>query len=149
MPKLSQLMVRAALIWLGLGYTIGALSLFHKALPLFPWLATLRLSHVAILFIGWTMQLACGVAFWILPRLDATGNRGDERPVWVCFVSLNLGVALDAGLGPLSFWLNQPLNTWMPAIIAGCYLIATVSFIWHAWRRVLPFRTVPRPNALR
>jgi hypothetical protein len=36
------------------------------------------------------------VAFWILSCLDASGNRGDERLVWLCYAALNIGVVLAA-----------------------------------------------------
>lgn len=91
MPRLSQLMIRTALVWLTLGSTIGGVLLLNKGIPLLPWLWTLRFTHVHLLLVGWTVQFACGVAFWILPRLDAGGARGDERLVWVCYGALNGG----------------------------------------------------------
>src|SRR5262245_55442228 len=38
MPRLSQLMIRTALVWLALGYTIGGLMLLNKGVPLLLWL---------------------------------------------------------------------------------------------------------------
>ena len=78
MPRLSRLMIRTALVWLALGYTIGGLLLLNKGVPMLPWLWTLRYTHVHLLLIGWNVQFACGVAFWILPRLDASGARGSS-----------------------------------------------------------------------
>jgi photosystem II stability/assembly factor-like uncharacterized protein len=43
-----------------------------------------------MLLVGWMVQLAYGVAFWILPRLDASGNRGKVWLVWVCYGALVL-----------------------------------------------------------
>lgn len=140
MPRLSQLMVRAALLWQALGVTLGGLMLAGKAVPMPGWVWVTRPGHPHILLVGWLAQLACGVAFWVLPRLDAAGNRGDERPAWAAALALNLGVAL-AAFGP-------PLGLgWSGLAAAALYAVAGVAFVVHAWPRVLPFRAVPRPSA--
>lgn len=146
MPKLSQLMVRSALLWLGVGYTLGGLALLQKGLGPLPWLWTLRLSHVHVLLVGWLVQLACGVAFWILPRLDAAGSRGDERPVWLCYAALNSGVLLAALQLPLAPLFGTGATRWMPIMAALLYLLASGAFLINAWPRVLPFRNLPRPG---
>ncbi len=46
--------------------------------------------------IGWTVQLAMGVGFWILPRLGK--SRGNETLAWLAFFLINAGVWM-AGLG--------------------------------------------------
>jgi hypothetical protein len=146
MPRLSQLMIRTALVWLALGYTIGGLLLLNKGLPILPWLWTLRYTHVHLLLVGWMVQFACGVAFWILPRLDASGARGDERPVWLCYAALNAGVVLAAWHDPLAAAIG---GTWLfDLMLAGAgvlYIVAIVAFAIHAGPRIVPFRTLPRP----
>jgi hypothetical protein len=132
-------MVRAALLWQALGVTLGGLMLAGKALPLPAWVAVLRGGHVHILLVGWLIQFACGVAFWILPRLDAAGDRGDERPAWVAAIALNLGVALAVCGAPGADWA---------AIAAGAlYAAGGAAFVTHAWPRVVAFRTLPRPGS--
>ncbi len=138
-------MIRVALLWLGLCYTLGGLMLSNKGIP---WLASLwllRTAHVHILMVGWTVQFACGVAFWILPRLDAVGSRGDERPVWLCFGLLNAGVLLAVLQGLLSIF-EMPL-IWLLAVTGIVYAVAALAFVRHAWPRVLPFRNLPRPGS--
>ena len=147
MPRLSQLMIRTALIWLALGSALGGLVLFNKGVPLLPWLWTLRAAHIHILLVGWTVQLACGVAFWILPRLDAGGSRGDERPVWLCYGSLNAGVTLAALYEPGAASVGMAAGEVVYIVVGGLYLIAAVAMFVHAWPRVVPFRTLPRPGA--
>lgn len=150
MPRLSQLMIRTALIWLAIGYTLGALVLLNKGVPLFPWLWTLRMAHVHALLVGWMVQLASGVAFWILPRLDASGARGDERLVKLCYGALNAGVTLAVLHDPLASAArvgDAPLYRAMLVGAGVLYLIAVAAFVAHAWRRVLPFRTLQRPNS--
>src|SRR5215212_6596039 len=141
MPRLSQLLIRTALIWLALGSTIGGLLLLNKGLPLLPWLWLLRFTHVHLLLVGWTVQFACGVAFWILPRLDAGGTRGDERLIWLCYGSLNAGVILAAINDPLRAVLAANDVLWPLPVLAGLlYLVAISAFVLHAAPRIVPFR---------
>ena len=56
------------MLYLALGMTVGALLLFHKGIPLHPALWRWLPPHLEFLLVGWTLQLAMGVAFWILPR---------------------------------------------------------------------------------
>ena len=87
MPRLSRWFIRAALLYLTLGFTFGGLMLFNKGVPLSVWLWRLLPAHVEFLLLGWTVQLATGVGFWILPRFGSL--RGNERIAWVSFVLLN------------------------------------------------------------
>jgi len=132
-PRLTVWMIRAALVHLGAGFAIGALLLAHRGTPIHHAVPLLRPAHAELLLLGWTVQLAMGVAFWILPRFRAGPERGDERPALLAFLLLNLGVIAAAvggvpGLGPL---------------LAGGRLaegLAAAAFAAHAWPRVKPFR---------
>ena len=145
MPRLSQLMIRTALLWLAIGYSVGGLVLLNKGLPLLPWLWTLRAAHIHILLVGWTVQLACGVAFWILPRLDARGTRGDERLVWGCYAALNAGVVFGALHDPLAALAGWPGWAALLPLMGLLYVLAAALFVIHAWPRVVSFRALPRP----
>jgi hypothetical protein len=136
MPRLSQLMIRTALVWLALGSTIGGLMLLNKGFPLLPWLWTLRYTHVHLVLVGWMVQLACGVAFWILPRLDAGGSRGDERLVWLCYGALNGGLVLAALHDPLRGVLDERARA-MPLVAGVLYAAAVALFVAHAARRLV------------
>jgi hypothetical protein len=145
MPRLSQLMIHTALLWLAFGYSVGGLVLLNKGVPLLPWLWALRAAHIHMLLVGWTVQLACGVAFWILPRLDARGTRGDERLVWGCYAALNAGVVLGAlhdPLAALAAWVGWAA---LLVLMGLLYMLAAVLFAIHAWPRVVSFRVLPRP----
>ena len=142
MPRLSLWLVRTALIWLGIGQTLGGLVLANKGLPLLPWLWTLRSSHIHILLIGWTVQLAFGVAFWILPRLGG-GSRGNERLVVLCYATLNLGVLLAALHDPLASLVGLDALWPLPVLTGLCYVVAAAAFLIHAFPRVLPLPTLP------
>jgi hypothetical protein len=131
MPTLSTYFIRAALIYLGLGFTFGALMLWNKGAPLHPMLWRLLPAHIEFLLLGWTVQLAMGVAFWILPRFQR--SRGNTTPAWIAFWLLNGGVLL-VGLGPL---VGAPAAVTLAGRLAQ--LAAAAAFAIHAWPRVKPF----------
>lgn len=142
-PRISQWMIRTAFMWLGLGFTAGALVLLQKALPITPWLWTLRLSHVHMLLVGWSVQFGVGVAYWIFPRFDATGDRGASRWWWVGYVCLNGGVCAAAAHDPVALFVSSMGHAL--AIVAGIlYIGAAIGLVIPLWQRVLPFRSHAR-----
>jgi hypothetical protein len=133
MPRASCWFIRAALLYLLLGFTVGALMLWNKGIPLAPQIWLLLPAHIEFLLLGWTVQLALGVAYWILPRFQA--SRGNTAPVWVAFVLLNLGVWL---VSAAPFW---PAPSAGEALRLGGRLAecaAALAFALHAWPRVKP-----------
>jgi hypothetical protein len=94
MPRLSCWFLRASLLYLAVGFTLGALLLFHKGIPLHPALWRLLPPHIEFVLLGWTMQLAMGVAFWILPRYRQGSEHGREVTAGLAFVLLNGGVLM-------------------------------------------------------
>jgi len=130
MPRLSAWFIRAALLYLAAGATVGALILAHKGVPLHPLLWRLLPAHIEFLLFGWAAQLIMGVGFWIFPRFWR--SRGNETPAWAAFGLLNVGIWL-AGVGPV---LGGPV--WF--IFAGRLVEtgAVVAFALHAWPRIKP-----------
>lgn len=130
MPRLSCWFIRAALLYLAVGITFGGLLLFHKGIPFEPFVWRLLPVHMEFLLFGWTVQLAMGVAFWIFPRFWQ--SRGDERPAWLAFGLINVGIWL-AGVSPLLGVF--PLIVFLGRLAeAG----AAAAFALHAWSRVKP-----------
>jgi hypothetical protein len=128
MPRLSVWFIRLGLLYLAIGFSIGALMLANKGLAVAPWLWRLRPAHVEFLLIGWIVQLVMGIIFWITPRFHS--SRGNARPAWVALVLINIGVlliSLSAVLG---------LDGWH--LVAGrlAELCAVVAFARHAWPRI-------------
>lgn len=123
MPTLSIYFLRAALIWLLVGSGLGGLLLASKALS---WSGALWLSlpfHAEILLLGWILQLAFGVAYWILPR-DSQDRRPKAWLAWMSFLLLNAGLICSPKLALAS---------------AVFYLVSALSFALHLWPRVRPF----------
>lgn len=146
MPRVSVVMVRTALGWWGVGFTLGGLVLANKGLAFHSGLWTLRPSHILILLVGWLVQFSAGVAVWIMPRLvhpgvvTGSGDRGDLRLAWLCYATLNVGTLLMALHTPL-VWISgghAPALRWMPALAGTLWLVAIVAFVANVWPRVRP-----------
>jgi len=131
MPRLSVYAMRAALIHLALGFTFGGLILANKGAPFYPGVWVWLPAHVEWLLVGWTAQLALGVAFWILPRYSG-GSRGNERLAWAALGLLNLGVWLIAARG----FLGLAGAVFFAGRLAEA--AAALLFALHAWGRVRP-----------
>jgi hypothetical protein len=119
MPRLTVWMVRSALLQLGIGISLGALMLWNKGslIDLRIWL--LVSTHLELLIVGWLMQLALGVAFWILPRFTREPRYGNVRLGWLGFGLLNTGILLVI----LGIWVGglqnlQPLGRLVEVIAA-------------------------------
>ena len=132
MTRLSVWTVRTALLYLGIGFFIGALMLTQKGLPLDPALLRLLPMHVEFVLFGWALQLAMGIAFWILPRFSHEPRYGNQRLGWMAYAMLNAGV-LIAGAGA---WWGAPPGVILCGHLAE--LLAGVFFALHAWPRVRP-----------
>jgi hypothetical protein len=134
-PRLSCWFIRASLVYLATGLTLGALLLVHKGIPLHAALWRVLPAHMEFLLLGWTLQLAMGMAFWILPRFQQGRARGNETLAWWAFGLLNGGVCL-VGLG----WMLGGAG-WVPLLGRVIEIAAALAFVAHAWPRVKPFAT--------
>ncbi len=133
MPRLSVWLIRSALCYLGTGVLAGAVLLVNRGAFLGDWVGHLRPIHIEFLLIGWTLQLALGVAFWILPRYRAGSERGLEGFAWGSYVLLNAGVLAvavgqAAGLPPA-----------VPLLGHTAEALAATAFALHAWPRIKVF----------
>lgn len=133
MPRLTRWAIRLALLYLALGFTLGALILANKGIRLYPAVWSLLPGHIESLFLGWTGQLVMGMAFWILPRLSTRPKRGNVTIVWAAVVMLNLGVWTVA----IAPWIRTGFPA--SAIGRGLELAAAGFFALHAWPRIKAF----------
>lgn len=135
MPAPSVWMVRLALVHLVAGSGLGALLLASREMPRLAEVAGglwgFRNVHLETLLVGFMVQLALGVAYWILPRV------GGERPrAWLAVAGaalLNAGVVAAAAGGA---WEAE---AWA---VAGRSAEATAALLFgvHAWPRVRRLR---------
>ena len=131
MPRLSVWAIRLSLLYLLFGFTLGALMLANKGLPFAPWVWNLLPVHIDILLFGFVIQLAIGMAYWILPRFRG-GLRGNELILRIAIGLLNLGIWIVV--------FNGLLNLPEPWLAAGRLSegIAAILFTIQVWKRIRP-----------
>jgi hypothetical protein len=134
-------MVRAALLWLLAGVVIGGAMLAgHWAL----WLAP---AHAHMLFVGWFLQFALGIAYWLLPRRRSPQRPlgYDERAAALAVVALNLGLVLRAIGEP---WQRagqgNTLTLGLLSVSALLQVGAVMVFVIQLWPRVAVRQSRPR-----
>ena len=133
MPRVSRWFIHASLVYLALGFTLGALLLFNKGIPLAPALARVLPAHVEFLLVGWVIQLVMGVATWIFPRFGVPQTAyGSDGAAWLAFALVNVGVWL-AALGPLA---AAPVADALPLIGRLAEAVAAAVFAANVWARV-------------
>ncbi|HYL55595.1 MAG TPA: hypothetical protein VEU73_08480 [Gemmatimonadales bacterium] len=133
MPRASRWFIRASLVYLALGFTLGALLLCNKVVALTPALTRLLPAHIEFLLVGWVIQLVMGVATWILPRFGVPRSAyGSGTAVWVAFVALNAGVWL-AATGPIAAGRLGGLLSLFGRLAEA---VAAVVFAANIWARV-------------
>jgi hypothetical protein len=133
MPRVSRWLIHASLVYLALGFTLGALLLWSKGLPLDPVVTRFLPAHIEFLLVGWTIQLVMGVATWIFPRFGVRPSPyGSEATAWAAFGLLNAGVCL-AAIGPL---FSGRVSDALPLAGRLAEVAAAVVFAANVWARV-------------
>lgn len=133
MPLVTIFFVRSSLIYLLLGVTLGSLLLAEKGVHFQPFLWRLLPAHIEFLLIGFTLQLAMGVAYWIFPRFLAGGaERGSVFFPALSYLLLNSGVVL-VGVGEALLWDSSLLLLGKSMELFSAFL-----FVLSIFRRVKP-----------
>ncbi len=119
------------MLYLLVGFALGALMLAQDGISFDPSILTVLPVHMEFLLVGWLVQFAMGVAFWIFPRfgLGLPRSRGNERLIWSSFWLLNAGLFVFA------------LELWFPVmLLVGRVAEAAAVIIYAAgtWRRIKP-----------
>ena len=131
MPRLSVWFVRLSLAYLALGFSLGALLLGNEGLASAPNLERILPVHIEILMLGWVMQLALGVAYWILPRYVKGLPRGNETTAWLSLICLNAGILLVT--------VNTISNiAWFAFLGRVLEAAGILAFLLVSWRRLRP-----------
>ncbi len=137
MDRLTTVMVRLSLGWLLAGFIIGGAMLVDRAVP-GAWRAWLAPSHGHMLFVGWFLQFALGIAYWLLPR-----RRSPERPLGyherlslLGVGALNVGLMLRISSEPLER-VGQGSTVTITALFVSATLqvAAAIIFICQLWPR--------------
>lgn len=137
MTYYSKITIRLSLLYLLVGFTIGALMLASKAYPFLPWIFNLLPLHMEYLMFGWFIHLIFGTAYWMFPRFtpsktDMEKPRGFVRAAWISLIMLNIGLLIFT----LSYFLN---NTFTVRFVGRTIeLIAVIAFLVNLWPRVKP-----------
>jgi hypothetical protein len=138
MPRLSVWFVRASLFYLLSGFFFGALLLAQKGIPFYTPVWNLFPLHMEFLLVGWLIQLAMGVAFWVVPRFSSGSSRGPVGLVWISFALLNAGILITV----FQFWFPV-------AVLIGriAEVVAGILFIIGSWRRIKPHGVLYNPTS--
>ena len=133
MPRVSGWFVRASLVYLGLGFTLGAVLLVNKGFALDLALGRLIPAHIELLLVGWIVQLVMGVALWIFPRFGLRPTtEGRVGLAWIAFGLLNLGV-VEAAAAPL---IGNGVGSVLPLIGRLIEITAAIVFVCEVRGRV-------------
>ncbi len=138
MDPLSSIMVRLALIWLLAGFIIGGLMLVDREFP-GDWRLWAQPTHGHMLFVGWFLQFALGIAYWLLPR-----KRSPERPfgynkhvAYGAVAALNLGLLCRVIAEPLERSGHAGNATFSLLALSAILQIAAAGiFVFQIWPRV-------------
>lgn len=126
MALVSVWYVRAALVHFLLGVTAGAWQL-AATIDLLPDLSLLvRPIHIELLLLGWLVQLAVGVATWILPF---SGSVSSDKRFWSAWSALNGGILLVV-VGTLTD------AAVLKVLGRGGEVAAGLLLVWGLWARL-------------
>jgi hypothetical protein len=131
-------MVKASLVWMLSGFIIGGLMMVDRVMPGM-WRQWLQPTHGHMLFVGWFVQFAIGIAYWLLPR-----KRRPELPVGyqenLAFAGctlLNVGLLLRVVGEPMERIGNAgSLSMTILALSAITQVGAVLVFISQLWPRI-------------
>lgn len=133
-------MLRTSLLWLLVGFLIGGAMLTDRVLP-GQWRLWMAPSHAHMLFVGWFLQFAIGVAYWLLPRRrSAERPRGYvERTASLGVVALNLGLLLRIAAEPAErTGLANDATLALLGVSALLQVVAALVFVTQLWPRAGP-----------
>ena len=139
MPPLSRWMVRLALLHLGAGSVLGGLLLVEKATGALPALWAWRAAHLDEMLLGGMVQLALGVALWMLPRANARPAQAPVGAAAAVLLNVSVLVAVAGSVGGIA-----------GAVLAGRVgvVLAAVTFAALLVPRVRAARThAPLPSS--
>lgn len=118
--------LRASLLWLAAGVSLGVAMAVHPAWQLY------RTAHLHMLLLGFVMMMIAGVAYHVMPRFTATALYS-PRLASIHFVVANVGLALLAGGFIVRFHVSA-IATPMLALGGTLSALGAYMFGWNIWR---------------
>lgn len=137
MDRLSSVMLRLSLLWLVAGVVVGGAMMVDRSIP-GAWRLWLQPTHGHILFVGWFLQFAIGVAYWLLPRKRSPARPlgYDLRLAQIAVVCLNGGLVLRVIGEPLDRTGHSSIG--LLALSAALPIVAVILFAGQLWPRMAP-----------
>jgi hypothetical protein len=151
MDRLSIIMVRGALVWLMLGVVLGALMLVDRVVP-GDWRLWFQPSHGHVLFVGWFLQFALGLAYWLLPRKrDKALPMGYREDIALAgAVTLNLGLLCRVLAEPFERTGRASDLTLGLLVVSSVLQVAAVGiFVAQLWPRVYGRNKLGKPAGVK
>lgn len=147
MDRVSVVYTRAAIVWLVAGVALGALMLSDNLVP-GDWRLWFSPTHGHMLFVGWFLQFALGIAYWLLPRKRQPdlplGYR--EAPGLVAVGALNLGLLSRVAAEPFErTGRASDLTLALLAASAVLQVVAVVLFVTQLWPRIYGRNRLGKP----
>jgi hypothetical protein len=138
LDRFTIVMVKASMIWMLAGFTVGGLMMVDRVIP-GNWRLWAQPTHGHMLFVGWFVQFAIGIAYWLLPRKRRpdlpVGYR--ESPAFTGWVLLNLGLLLRVLGEPMERAGNAgTVSITILAVSSIMQVLAVVIFVAQLWPRV-------------
>jgi hypothetical protein len=109
MDPLTRLMGKTSLVYLGTGFILGGVLLAADGFGA-TWTGYWATTHAHILFVGWFVQFALGIAYWLLPRRKTLEKPYGYNPTfgYIAYGLINTGLVIRIILEPMrnAGWLE-------------------------------------------
>lgn len=149
MDPLTRLMGKTSLIYLLLGFVLGGVLLIAEATGA-SWGSSWSVIHAHILFVGWFVQFAIGIAYWLLPRRKTPEKPYgyNETPAYIAYALINAAMIVRILIEPFYFSgaLQGTIVTVGLSISGVLQAVAGTIWAWQLWGRFfLRYTATNRP----
>ncbi len=133
-------MMRASMVWLLAGAVGGAVMMADAYVP-GTWRVWIAPTHGHMLFVGWLVQFALGVAYWLLPRRRTPTAPLGYREQWgfAAMLALNAGLLARMVAEPMERAGHAAMWTSLTLTLSGLVQLAAFTiFAVQLWPRLSP-----------
>jgi heme/copper-type cytochrome/quinol oxidase subunit 1 len=120
--------LKASLVWLALGVTLGMAMAVHPAWTVY------RPAHVHMVLLGFVTMMIYGVAYHVIPRFSGHALHGRRAAAWHWWAS-NVGLTLMV-LGFVARAGGAALGTGMLATGGVLSAVGAYTFVVVIWRTI-------------